>query len=95
MFCSNQNQTFQYIRHITPKLVTSMRCPSPRHSIYLRKCWSGGEPFATLCKIWPVGNLNFRPPTHVALALTVRPSRWYVYGTCFVQYPISHILFLH
>jgi len=30
----------------------------PRHSAkatrsYLRICWRGGEPFATLCKIWP------------------------------------------
>jgi len=21
---------------------------------YLRRCWSGCEPFATLCNIWPV-----------------------------------------
>jgi len=29
----NQNQTFHYTRHITPKRVTSLRCPSPRHSV--------------------------------------------------------------
>jgi len=27
-----QNQTFHYIRRITPKRVTSWRCTSPRHS---------------------------------------------------------------
>jgi len=26
------NQTFHYTRRITPKRVTSLRCPSPRHS---------------------------------------------------------------
>jgi len=51
------NQTFRFTRRITPKRVTSLRCLSPRHSAkahsYLRRCWSGGELFATLCKIWP------------------------------------------
>jgi len=28
----NQNQTFHYTRRITPKRVTSLPCPSPRHS---------------------------------------------------------------
>jgi len=51
------NQIFHYTRPITKKRVTSLRCPSPRHSAkatqlqYLRRYWSGGEPFATLCKI--------------------------------------------
>jgi len=26
-----KNQTFRYTRRITPKRVTSWRCPSPRH----------------------------------------------------------------
>jgi len=26
---------------------------TPRQQCYLRRCWSGGKPFATLCKIWP------------------------------------------
>jgi len=26
---------------------------TPRQHGYLRRCWSGGEPFATLCNIWP------------------------------------------
>jgi len=28
----NQTQTFHYTRRITPKRVTSLRCPYPRHS---------------------------------------------------------------
>jgi len=28
----NLNQTFHYTRRITPKRVTSLRCPSPHHS---------------------------------------------------------------
>jgi len=40
------NQTFHYTHRIRPKRVTSLRCPSPRHSAkqhsYLRSCWSGG-----------------------------------------------------
>jgi len=28
----NQSQTFHYTRRITPKRLTSWRCPSPRHS---------------------------------------------------------------
>jgi len=27
-----KNQTFYYIRRITPKRVTNLRCPTPRHS---------------------------------------------------------------
>jgi len=29
---SKPNQTFHYTRRIMPKRVTSLRCPSPRHS---------------------------------------------------------------
>jgi len=71
---------FHDTRRITPKRVTSVRCPTPRHAAlkqhsYLRRCWSGGEPFATLCKIWTVRDLNSKPPTHEARALTVWPTR--------------------
>jgi len=42
---------------ITPKSVTSLRCPSPLHKpgqhSYLRRCWSVCEPVAMLCKVWP------------------------------------------
>jgi len=31
---------------------------------------SGGEPFATLCKIWPVRDLNSRLVAHEARALS-------------------------
>jgi len=48
-----------YTRRFTPKRLTSWRCPiahlrviAPRQNSYLGRCWSGGEPFATLCKIW-------------------------------------------
>jgi len=30
--CHIVNQTFHYTHRITPKRVTSLRCPSPRHS---------------------------------------------------------------
>jgi len=32
-----------------------------RQHSYLHRCWSGGEPFATLCKIWPAWDSNSRP----------------------------------
>jgi len=49
------NLNFQYTRRITPMRVTSLRCLSPRHSdkaalLLAWRCWSGGEPFASLCK---------------------------------------------
>ena len=52
---SNQNQIFYYTRWITPKRVTSWRGPSPRHcaratQLLSKKCRSGGEPLATLCR---------------------------------------------
>jgi len=47
-----KNQTFYYTRRITLKRVTScgahLRVIAPRQHSYLRRCWSGGEPFATL-----------------------------------------------
>ena len=49
----NQIKSFIYTRCSTPKRVTSLRGPSPRHSaratqLLSKKCCSGGEPLATL-----------------------------------------------
>jgi len=33
---------------------------APRQHSYLRRCWSGGERFATLCKIWPCFGIRTR-----------------------------------
>jgi len=77
---------------VTLKRVTRWLCPSPRHSAkqhcYLRICWNGGEPFARLCKIWPVRDLNSRPPAHEASALTVIAecfSWWFLIKTIFTS----------
>jgi len=63
-------KTFLYTRKLDKH--ESLRCPTPCHSgaqfrvmassqySYLRRCWSDDEPFATLCKIWPVRDLNSR-----------------------------------
>jgi len=52
---TNPNQIFDYTRRITPKRVTSygahLRVIAARQQSYFCRCWSGGEPFATLCKI--------------------------------------------
>jgi len=32
---------------------------------YLYRCLNGGKLFVTLCKIWPVWDLNSRPPAQV------------------------------
>jgi len=73
---------FHYTRRIRPKRVTSLLCQSPRHSTkttnYFCKCSSGGELFATLCKIWPFRDLNSRLSAHEARALTIRSSRWLI-----------------
>ena len=50
------NQIFHYTCCITPKRVTSLRGPSPRHcaratQLFLKKCRSGVEPLTTLCPI--------------------------------------------
>jgi len=53
---------------IKPK--PSLYSPSRQHS-YLRRCWSGGESFATLCKIWPTFGVRILGPSaHQARALT-------------------------
>ena len=48
-----ENQIFHYTHCNTPKRVTSLRGPSPRHyawaaQLLLKKCRSGGEPLATV-----------------------------------------------
>ena len=68
------NQIFHYTRWITPKRVTSLRDPSPRHcdqatQLLSKKCRSGGEPLATLCLIWPARDVNLRPPAPETNAL--------------------------
>ena len=68
------NQIFHYTRCNTPKRVTSWRGPSPRHcaratQLLSKKYRSGGEPLATLCPIWPVRDLNLRPPAPETNAL--------------------------
>jgi len=42
-----------------------------QHS-YLRRCWSSGEPFETLCKMWPAWDSNSQSPEHEARVSTVR-----------------------
>ena len=59
---------------ITPKLVTSLRGPSPRHcaratQLLSKKCRSRGESLATLCPILPARDLSLRPPAPEANAL--------------------------
>ena len=62
---SKKTTNFHYTRCITPKRVTSLRGPSPRHSTTYgqpssplsKKCRSGGEPLATLC----LTSLGFEP----------------------------------
>ena len=56
MFPSNQIKSFIYTRCSTPKCVTSLRGPSPRHcaratQLLSKKCCSDDEPLATLCPI--------------------------------------------
>ena len=68
------SQIFHYTRCNTPKRVTSLRGTSPRHCarathLLLKKCHNGGEPLATLCPIWPVRELNLRPPAPETNAL--------------------------
>ena len=53
-------------RCITPKRVTSLLGPSPRHcarakQLLLKKCRSGGELLVILCLIWPAQDFNLGP----------------------------------
>jgi len=56
MLNQNHAKPFIILAVFMPKCVTSLRGAHLRvialrqHS-YLRRCWSGGETFATLCKI--------------------------------------------
>ena len=65
---------FPYTRCTMPKRVTSLRSPTPRPcaratQLLSKKYSSGGEPLATLCPIWPVWDLNLRPPAPETNAL--------------------------
>ena len=55
-----QNEIFHYTRCVTPKRVTSLQGPSPRHcaratQLLSKKCCSGGEPLATLSDLTGTG----------------------------------------
>ena len=68
------NQIFHYTRCITPKRVTSLRGPSPRHwaratQLLSKKCHSIGEHLSTLRPVWPARDLNLRPPAPETNAL--------------------------
>ena len=68
------NKIFLCICCVTPKRSTSLRDPSPRHcpratQLHSKKCRNGGEPFATLCPIWPVRDLNLGSPAPETNAL--------------------------
>ena len=61
------NQIFNCTRCITPKRVTSLQGPSPRHCVLVtqllsKKCFSCGERLTTMCPTWPTRDLNHRPP---------------------------------
>ena len=90
LYCIS-NQIFHYTRYITPKRVTSLRGPYPRHcarvtQLLSKKCRSGGELLVTLYPIWPAWDLNLRPPDpetnalpldHLAgLHLTFKIQEW-------------------
>ena len=60
------DKIFHYTRCI--KCVTSFRSPSSHHcartiQLFLKKCYSDGEPLATVRPIWQARDLNLRPPT--------------------------------
>jgi len=46
-----QRQKLNFFTKAKPNL--SLYSPYYAEASYLRRCWSGGEPFATLWKIWP------------------------------------------
>jgi len=72
------NQTFHYTRRITPKRVTSWRCPTPRRS-------ARQHSYADRCIVEAAANrlqrcvrfsrFRTRPPAYETRALTFRPSR--------------------
>ena len=58
-----KNQIFHGTTCITPKRVTNLRGPSPRHcaqatQLLSKKYCSGREQLRTLCPIWPAWDLN-------------------------------------
>ena len=84
---SSSNQIFHYTRCITPKRVTSLWGSSPRHcaratQLFSKKCRSGGKPLATLCPIWPVRDLNLRPPAPETNALPLDQLMKHILPSC-------------
>ena len=84
----NQNQIFHFTRCKTPKRVTSLRGPFPRHcaraaQLLSKKCCSGREPWAALCLIWPARDLSLRPPAPETNAL---PREQLVLSQIIVRY---------
>ena len=68
------SQIFHYTCCNTPKRVTSLLGPSPRHctcatQLLSKKCCSGDKPLATLSPIWPARDLNLRLPAPETKAL--------------------------
>ena len=67
-YFDNQIKSFIILVALRPKSVTSLLGTSPRHSAGQRgfddskKCCNGGEPLATLCRIWLARDLKLRPP---------------------------------
>ena len=61
----NHISNLHYTRSVTSKRVTSLPGPSPHNCAQatqlLSKRRSDGNPFFTLCPIWPAQDLNFRP----------------------------------
>jgi len=53
----SKTKPFIILAALRKRHIRSFWCTSPRHSAKATqlhaRCWSGGEPFATLCKIWP------------------------------------------
>ena len=89
MFLETVERTINYYtRFITPERVTSLRGPSPRYcartiQFLLKKRCSSGESLATLCKIWPVRDLNLKHPAPKANALpldqlAIRKTKFWV-----------------
>ena len=81
LFLGDVHQIFHYTRYITPKCVTSLWGPSPRHCtratrLLSKKFGSSDEPLATLCLI----RLKFKPQTYRSRDErgTARPTGWSV-----------------
>ena len=76
------NQTFCYTRWNTPKSVTSLRSPSPRHCAWAtelpsKKYRSSSQPLAALNSIGRDRDLNLRPPAPTTNALPLEQLFFY------------------